>query len=75
MHNTNSVWNLTFLTNFLYEPTNYWSDSNQSIAGTFLVDFYFPHMKYGKYWFHLQIFFFFIANFYILGLFIPKKRV
>jgi hypothetical protein len=33
--------------------------------------FYFPHMKYGKYWFHLQ--FFFIANFHVLGLFIPKK--
>jgi hypothetical protein len=29
-------------------------------------------MKYGKYWFHLQ--FFFIANFHILGFFIPKKR-
>jgi hypothetical protein len=31
-------------------------------------------MKYGKYWFHLQ-FFFFIANFHILRLFIPEKRV
>jgi hypothetical protein len=31
-------------------------------------------MKYGKHWFQLQ-FFFFIANFHDLGLFIPKKRV
>jgi hypothetical protein len=29
-------------------------------------------MKYGKYWFHLQIIFF-IANFHVLGHFIPKK--
>jgi hypothetical protein len=38
-----------------------------------ILDFYFPHMKYGKYWFHLQ--FFFNAKFYVLGLFILKKRV
>jgi hypothetical protein len=30
-------------------------------------DFYFPHMKYGKYWFHLQKIYFFIDNFHVLG--------
>jgi hypothetical protein len=35
-------------------------------------NFYFPHIKYEKYWFHLQILFF-IANFHVLGHFIPKK--
>jgi hypothetical protein len=34
------------------------------------IVFYFPHMKYGKYWFRLH---FFIANFHVLGLFITKK--
>jgi hypothetical protein len=33
--------------------------------------FYFRHMKYGKYWFHLQIFF--IANFHVLELFIKTS--
>jgi hypothetical protein len=37
------------------------------------IDFYSPFMKYGKYCFHLQ--FFFIANFHVLGLFIPKNQV
>jgi hypothetical protein len=30
-------------------------------------------MKYENYWYHLQ--FFFIANFHVLGLFMPKKQV
>jgi hypothetical protein len=34
--------------------------------------FYFPHIKYGKYCFHLQLFF--IANFHVLEPFKPKKR-
>jgi hypothetical protein len=34
-------------------------------------NFYFPHMKYGKFWFHLQ--FFLNCNFSCLGLFIPKN--
>jgi hypothetical protein len=48
---------------------------NTSWKREILSYFYFPHMKYGKYWFHLQFFFFFIANFHVLGLFMPKKRV
>jgi hypothetical protein len=32
-------------------------------------DFYFPHMKFGKYWFHLRKKI--IDNFHVLGL--PKK--
>jgi hypothetical protein len=46
------------------------------LAGSFLMLcslFSFPRMKYGKYWFHLQKKI--IANFYVLGIFIPKKRV
>jgi hypothetical protein len=30
-------------------------------------------MKYGKYWFHLH--FFFIGNFHVLGLCIPKNEL
>jgi hypothetical protein len=41
-----------------------------AIVGAF--DFYFPHMKYGKFWFHLQKNIFFIANLNVLGLFLPK---
>jgi hypothetical protein len=33
-------------------------------------DFYFPHMKYRKYWFHSQKK---IVNFHVLGHFMPKK--
>jgi hypothetical protein len=35
--------------------------------------FYFPLIKYGKYWVHLQKKI--IANFHVLGLFITKKQV
>jgi hypothetical protein len=34
--------------------------------------FYFPHIMYGKYWFRFKKYVF-IANFHVLGLFLPKK--
>jgi hypothetical protein len=48
---------IKFKLSFLY----YLMASNLGSNGTELTfDFYFPHMKYGKYWFHLQKNFFFL---------------
>jgi hypothetical protein len=43
---------------------------NAHVCGRRVFDF--PHMTYGKYWFHLQ--FVFIANFHVLGIFMPENK-